>query len=50
MLDQEKTAEDKAHGMDNRFKMEDITINQSIPYVRELTNSVSMVLGPCVTG
>ncbi len=40
MLDQEKTTEDKEHGMDNRFRMEDITINKSIPYVRELTNSV----------
>jgi hypothetical protein len=27
--------------MDNRFTMADITINKSIPYVRELTNSVS---------
>lgn len=26
--------------MDNRFTMSDITINKSIPYVRELTNSV----------
>ena len=42
MLDQEKTAEDNEHGMNNRFKMEDITINKSIPYVRELTNSVRL--------
>ena len=27
--------------MDNRFTMADITINKSIPYVRELTNAVS---------
>ncbi|KAK8843436.1 hypothetical protein IAR55_007093 [Kwoniella newhampshirensis] len=39
-LDGEKTDEDKEHGMDNRFSMADITINKSIPYVRELTNSV----------
>ena len=30
--------------MDNRFRMEDITINKSIPYVRELTNSVCLTL------
>jgi hypothetical protein len=29
--------------MDNRFTMADITLNKSIPYVRELTNSVSLV-------
>jgi hypothetical protein len=28
--------------MDNRFTMADITLNKSIPYVRELTNSVSL--------
>ncbi|ORX38900.1 DDHD domain-domain-containing protein [Kockovaella imperatae] len=39
-LDDEKTAEDKKHDMDNRFTMADITINKSIPYVRELTNAV----------
>nr|XP_031862276.1 uncharacterized protein CI109_002241 [Kwoniella shandongensis]KAA5529348.1 hypothetical protein CI109_002241 [Kwoniella shandongensis] len=39
-LDGEKTDEDKEHGMDNRFSMSDITIHKSIPYVRELTNSV----------
>jgi len=41
-LDQEKTMEDQEHGMDNRFRMEDITIHKSIPYVRELTNSVCL--------
>ncbi|ODO01590.1 hypothetical protein I350_06410 [Cryptococcus amylolentus CBS 6273] len=39
-LDDQKTAEDAAHGMDNRFTIADITINRSIPYVRELTNAV----------
>jgi hypothetical protein len=39
-LDQRESQEDKEHGMDNRFAMADITINKSIPYVRELTNSV----------
>ncbi|RSH95396.1 hypothetical protein EHS25_000483 [Saitozyma podzolica] len=34
------TAEDREHDMDNRFTINDITINKSIPYVRELTNSV----------
>jgi len=37
-----KSQEDKDHGMDNRFTMADITINKSIPVVRELTNSVSL--------
>jgi hypothetical protein len=39
-LDQAKTKEDREHGMDNRFTVADITINKSIPYIRELTNSV----------
>ncbi|WWC91359.1 uncharacterized protein L201_006302 [Kwoniella dendrophila CBS 6074] len=39
-LDDEKTEEDKEHGMDNRFTISDITMNKSIPYVRELTNAV----------
>lgn len=39
-LDQQDSQEDVEHGMDNRFTMADITINKSIPYVRELTNSV----------
>ncbi|WWC64176.1 uncharacterized protein I303_106784 [Kwoniella dejecticola CBS 10117] len=39
-LNDEKTEEDKEHGMDNRFTIADITMNKSIPYVRELTNSV----------
>lgn len=55
-LENEKTQEDREHGMDNRFTMSgksdpsgymvyvlmviDITINRSIPYVRELTNAV----------
>ncbi|WVQ75447.1 hypothetical protein IAR50_005072 [Cryptococcus sp. DSM 104548] len=39
-LDDQKTAEDAAHGMDNRFTIADITLNRSIPYVRELTNAV----------
>ncbi|OCF44923.1 phospholipase [Kwoniella heveanensis CBS 569] len=39
-LGDEKTEEDREHGMDNRFTIADITINKSIPYVRELTNSV----------
>ncbi|RXK37136.1 hypothetical protein M231_05587 [Tremella mesenterica] len=39
-LEAEKTAEDQEHEMDNRFTMNDITINKSIPYVRELTNAV----------
>ncbi|WVQ93360.1 hypothetical protein IAU59_000428 [Kwoniella sp. CBS 9459] len=39
-LNDEKTEEDRDHGMDNRFTIADITINKSIPYVRELTNSV----------
>ena len=30
--------------MDNRFTMADITINKSIPMVRELTNSVGPLL------
>ena len=40
-LEEEKSAEDRKHSMDNTFAMTDITINKSIPYVRELTNSVS---------
>lgn len=40
-LDETKSQEDRDHGMDNRFTMADITINKSIPVVRELTNSVS---------
>lgn len=43
LLDEEKTKEDSRHNMDNRFTMADITINKSIPAVRELTNSVSGV-------
>ncbi|WVF65714.1 hypothetical protein IAT40_000445 [Kwoniella sp. CBS 6097] len=39
-LNDEKTEEDREHGMDNRFTIADITINKSIPYVRELTNGV----------
>ncbi|WVQ64180.1 uncharacterized protein L199_002342 [Kwoniella botswanensis] len=39
-LDDEKTDEDREHGMDNRFTIADITMNKSIPYVRELTNAV----------
>ncbi|WVO15288.1 hypothetical protein L204_102944 [Cryptococcus depauperatus] len=39
-LNDQKTAEDAQHGMDNQFTISDITINQSIPYVRELTNAV----------
>ncbi|WWC73239.1 uncharacterized protein I206_107205 [Kwoniella pini CBS 10737] len=39
-LNDEKTEEDKSHGMDNRFTIADITMHKSIPYVRELTNSV----------
>lgn len=35
-----KSQEDRDHSMDNRFTMADITINNSIPVVRELTNSV----------
>lgn len=40
ILDEEKSQEDRRHAMDNRFTMADITITKSIPYVRELTNSV----------
>ncbi|WRT68907.1 uncharacterized protein IL334_005889 [Kwoniella shivajii] len=39
-LSDEKTEEDRAHGMDNQFTISDITMNKSIPYVRELTNAV----------
>ncbi|WVQ81546.1 hypothetical protein IAT38_003670 [Cryptococcus sp. DSM 104549] len=39
-LDDQKTEEEQQHGMDNRFTINDITINKSIPYVRELTNAV----------
>ncbi|GFZ43062.1 hypothetical protein JCM24511_00780 [Saitozyma sp. JCM 24511] len=39
-LDQAKTKEEREHGMDNRYTVADITINKSIPYIRELTNSV----------
>ena len=40
-LDSEPSQEDKVHGMDNRFTLKDITINKSIPIVREITNAVS---------
>ena len=40
-LEESKSQEDREHSMDNRFTMADITINNSIPVVRELTNSVS---------
>ena len=40
-LDSEQSQEDKVHGMDNRFTLADITINKSIPMVREVTNAVS---------
>ena len=43
-LDAEKTKEDEEHDMFNKFTMADITINKSIPYVRELTNAVSCSL------
>ncbi|OXC69532.1 hypothetical protein AYX13_01699 [Cryptococcus neoformans] len=47
-LDERKTEEELLHGIDNRFtisgkyssSIDDITIHRSIPYVRELTNSV----------
>jgi hypothetical protein len=39
-MDPEQSEEDHEHSMDNRFSMADITLNKSIPYVRELTNSV----------
>ncbi|WVR09185.1 hypothetical protein IAU60_006247 [Kwoniella sp. DSM 27419] len=39
-LDDQKTEEDRKHGMDNTFTIADITMNKSIPYVRELTNGV----------
>ncbi|KAL7421212.1 hypothetical protein Q5752_004097 [Cryptotrichosporon argae] len=39
-LEPEGSEENIAHEMDNRFTMADITISKSIPYVRELTNSV----------
>jgi hypothetical protein len=50
-LEDEINDEDRAHGMDNRFSMADVTLNKSIPYVRELTNSVGysqlkLTLGP----
>lgn len=40
-FEHEQSEEDQQHDMDNRFTMGDITLNKSIPYVRELTNSVS---------
>jgi hypothetical protein len=39
-FEHEQSEEDQQHDMDNRFTMGDITLNKSIPYVRELTNSV----------
>lgn len=42
-FEHEQSEEDQQHDMDNRFTMGDITLNKSIPYVRELTNSVSFL-------
>jgi hypothetical protein len=41
-FEHEQSEEDAKHDMDNRFTMGDITLNKSIPYVRELTNSVRL--------
>nr|ADE10037.1 unknown [Tremella fuciformis] len=43
-LDAEKTKEDEEHDMFNKFTMNDITINKSIPYVRAGTQDAT--LGP----
>lgn len=47
-FEHEQSEEDQQHDMDNRFTMNDITLNKSIPYVRELTNSVCL-LSACPT-
>lgn len=39
-FEHEQSEEDQQHDMSNRFSIDQITLNKSIPYVRELTNSV----------